>query len=201
MLVLLDSVIGQVVSSIVSVSHHVLRMSAILIVLYYRMLRKSGALFVLTFCESLGYIRAHGCRMLSVRPCIYPIICLKSVDVRRLQVVILALSPREMSQTDRVLPRYILSRVRVSVRPRIFLYAKKPQTTVARILQSALRRSTTELEAAEARQLGGVAVTRRAVNYDVTRCECREPGSNPMQGTFFFHFYCLRLTRLTLNKS
>ena len=83
---------------------------------------------------------------------IYPNICLTSVDVRRLQVVILALSPRKMSQTDRILPRYILSRVRVSVRPRIFLYAKKTQTTVAR------------------RQLGGVAVTRRAVNYDVTLC-------------------------------
>ena len=61
---------------------------------------------------------------------IYPIICLKSVDVRRLQVVILALSPREMSQTDRILPRYILSRVRVSVRPRIFYTRKnrKPQS-------------------------------------------------------------------------
>ena len=32
-----------------------------------------------------------------------------------------------MSQTDRILPRYFLSRVRVSVRPRIFLYAKKLQ--------------------------------------------------------------------------
>ena len=56
---------------------------------------------------------------------IYTIICLKSVNVRRLQVAILARSPREMSQTDRILPRYFLSRVRVSVRPRIFLYAKK----------------------------------------------------------------------------
>ena len=37
------------------------------------------------------------------------------------------------SLTDRILPRYILSRVRVSVRPIIFLYAKKPQTRVARI--------------------------------------------------------------------
>ena len=77
---------------------------------------------------------------LCCRVSIYPIVCLKSVDVRRLQVVILALPPREMSQTDWILPRYILSRVRVSVRPRIFLYAKKPQTTVARILRSALHR-------------------------------------------------------------
>ena len=47
------------------------------------------------------------------------------MNVRRLQVAILARSPREISQTDRILPRYFLSRVRVSVRPRIFLYAKK----------------------------------------------------------------------------
>ena len=47
-----------------------------------------------------------------------------SVDVRRLQVAILARLPQEMSQTDRILPRYFLSRVRVSVRPRILLYAK-----------------------------------------------------------------------------
>ena len=63
---------------------------------------------------------------------IYTIIWLKSVNVRKVQVAILARLPREMSQTDRILPRYILSRVRVSFRPRIFLYAKKPQTTVAR---------------------------------------------------------------------
>ena len=62
---------------------------------------------------------------------IYPIICLKSVDVRSLQVAILAQSPREMSQTDRILPRYFLSRVRISIRHRIFLYAKKPTSPVA----------------------------------------------------------------------
>ena len=33
---------------------------------------------------------------------IYTIICLKSVVVRKLQVAILARSPREMSQTDRI---------------------------------------------------------------------------------------------------
>ena len=52
-----------------------------------------------------------------------------SVDVRRLQVAILARSPREMYKTDRILPRYILSRVRVSNRPRFFLYANKIQTS------------------------------------------------------------------------
>ena len=58
---------------------------------------------------------------------IYPIICLKSVDVRIIQMAILAQSPREMSQTDRILPRYFLSRVRVSIRPRIFVYGKNPE--------------------------------------------------------------------------
>ena len=33
---------------------------------------------------------------------IYTIICVKSVVVRKLQVAILARSPREMSQTDRI---------------------------------------------------------------------------------------------------
>ena len=65
------------------------------------------------------------------RSYIYPIIRHKSVDGRKRQVAILARSPREMSQSDGILQRYILSRVRISVRPRIFLYAKKPQTTVA----------------------------------------------------------------------
>ena len=56
---------------------------------------------------------------------IYPIMCLNYVDIRSMQVVILALSPREISQTDRILPKYILSRVRVSVRPRIVYTRKK----------------------------------------------------------------------------
>ena len=64
---------------------------------------------------------------------IYTIVCLKSVDVRRLQVAILAQSPREMSQTDRILPRYFLSRVRVSIRPRIFYTRKNSQTKVGPI--------------------------------------------------------------------
>ena len=46
-----------------------------------------------------------------------------------MQFAILAQSPREMSQTDRIHPRYFLLRVRVSIRPRIFLYAKKLQTS------------------------------------------------------------------------
>ena len=38
-----------------------------------------------------------------------------------------------MYQTDRILPRYFLSRVRVSVRPRIFYTRKNSQTTVGPI--------------------------------------------------------------------
>ena len=68
-----------------------------------------------------------------------------------------------------------MSRVRVSVRPRIFVYAKKNQTRVARMLFifSWIRspaRYTIELETAEPTQLGGVALRRRAINYDVSVC-------------------------------
>ena len=52
-----------------------------------------------------------------------------SGDVRTMQFAILAQSRREMSQTDRIHPRYFLSRVRVSIRPRFVLYAKTPQTS------------------------------------------------------------------------
>ena len=90
---------------------------------------------------------------------IYTIIRHKSVDVRKFQVAILAQSFREMSLTDRIIPRYILSRVRVSVRPRIFLYAKKPQTTVARIPIYAQRKDVVEVGA-----------------------ECRDPSSKPVRG-------------------
>ena len=84
---------------------------------------------------------------------IYPIICLKSVDVRRLQFAILAQSPREMSQTDRILPRYFLSRVRVSIRPRIFLYAKKHRTS--RPLTDRLGRMLQRHRPSERRNLKG----------------------------------------------
>ena len=46
-----------------------------------------------------------------------------------MQFAILAQSPREMALTDRILPRYFLSRVRVSIRPRFFYTPKKPQTS------------------------------------------------------------------------
>ena len=132
---------------------------------------------------------------------IYTIIRRKSVDVRKLQVAILARSPREMSQTDRILPRYILSLVRVSVRPRIFLYAKKPQTTFARPA-AVDHRSAADKQlnrnghnpfswVAQRQELSAKTLLRSAAIRVQT--PCREQ--------YFFHFYCLRLTRLAFNKS
>ena len=75
------------------------------------------------------------------RTCIYTIICLLSLSTFancrsqflncRSQFLLDRLG---ICLTDRILPRYILSRVCVSVRPRIFSYAKKPQTRLARKL-------------------------------------------------------------------
>ena len=76
----------------------------------------------------------------------------------------------------------------------LFYTRKKNQTIVARMLFTSIRsaaRQTTEFEAAEPSQLGGVAVRRLAA-------ECRYTMSNPMQGSMVFHFYCLRLTMLTI---
>ena len=69
-----------------------------------------------------------------------------------------------------------MSRVRVLVRPRIFVYhAEKNQTRVARMLFIFLwirspARYTIELETAEPTQLGGVALRRGAIIYDVSVC-------------------------------
>ena len=85
-------------------------------------------------CNIKNYLQSYQSvqkvTLLFFRIHIYTIICLKYVVVRTLQVAILARSPREMSLTDClncILPRYNLSRVRVSVRPRIFIYAEKNQ--------------------------------------------------------------------------
>ena len=52
-------------------------------------------------------------------------VCL-SVGVRKVQVAILARSSRKMYLTVRIVWQYILSRVRVSVRPSIFFICEKP---------------------------------------------------------------------------
>ena len=139
------------------------------------------------------------CRDVLYRPNIYPIICLKSVcrsgDVRKVQVAILGRLPREMSQTDRILPRYFLSRVRVSIRPRIFLYAKKLQTIVAR-LAAVDRRSVAD------KQLnwnGHNPLSRRSSVPKAQRenvvAECSDHGSNPVQGTIFFSFLLFAINK------
>ena len=100
-----------------------------------------------------------------------------------------------MSQTDRILPRYILSRVRVSVRPRIFLYAKKTQTTVARAV-AVDHRSEADKQlnwnghnpfswVAQRQELSAKKLLRSAAIR--VQIPCREH--------YCFHFYCLRLTR------
>ena len=134
---------------------------------------------------------------------VYTIIRHKSVVVHKLQVAILARSPREMSQTDLILTRYILSvsRDRVSVRPRICVYAKKPQTTVTRPA-AVDHRSAADKQlnwnghnpfswVAQRQELSAKTLLRSAAIRVQT--PCREQ--------YFFHFYCLRLTRLTFNKS
>ena len=132
---------------------------------------------------------------------IYTIIWLTSVAVRKLQVVIHARSPREMYQTERIVRTHVLSRVRVSVRPRIFLYAKKQQTPVARPAAVDHRSAAdTQLNwnghnpfswVAQRQELSAKTLLRIAAIRVQTRA-----GNN-----IFFHFYCLRLTRLTFNKS
>ena len=130
---------------------------------------------------------------------IYTIICLKSVclsgDVRRMQFAILDRSPREMSQTDRIHPRYFLSRVRVSIRPRIFLYAKKTQTTVARPA-AVDRRSVAD------KQLNWNGRNPFSLRSSVPRAqrknvvaECSDHGSNPVQGTILFSFLLFAINK------
>ena len=102
-----------------------------------------------------------------------------------------------MSQTDRILPRYILSRVRVSVRPRICYTRKKPQTTVAR--PAADHRSAADKQlswnghnpfswVAQRQELSAKTLLRSASIRVQTLC--REQ--------YLFHFYCLRLQGLLL---
>ena len=56
-----------------------------------------------------------------------------------MQFAFLAQSPREMALTDRIHPKYFLLRIRVSIRPRYFVNAKKPNTTAAARLMTGQR--------------------------------------------------------------
>ena len=110
-----------------------------------------------------------------------------------MQFAILDRSPREMYQTVRIHPRYFLSRVRVSIRPRIFLYAKKPQKVDRRSVVDK------QLNLNGRNPFSRRSSVPRAQRENVV-AECSDHGSNPVQGTIFFYLYCLRLTRLTFNK-
>ena len=94
-----------------------------------------------------------------------------------------------------------MSRVRVSVRARVFLYAKKPQTTVARPA-AVDHRSAADKQlnwnghnpsswVSQRQELSAKTLLRSAAI--MVQTPCREH--------YFFHFYCLRLKRLTFNKS
>ena len=114
-----------------------------------------------------------------------------------MQLAILAQSPREMSQTDRIHPRYFLSRVRVSIRPIILLYAeKKTHSTVARPA-AVDRRSVAD------KQLnlnGRNPFSRRSsVPRDQREnvvAECSDHGSNPVQGTILFSFLLFAINKV-----
>ena len=136
-----------------------------------------------TCADSLGLERLH----------IYTIIRHKSVDVRKLQVAILALSPREMSQIDRILPRYILSRVCVSVWLRI--RPKKTQTTVD-------HRSAADIQLNwNGHNPFSWVAQRQEFSAKTLLWSAAIRVQTPCREQYFFHFYCLRLTRLTFNKS
>ena len=86
-----------------------------------------------------------------------------------------------------------MSRVRVSVRPIIFVYHAK-KTRVARMLFifpwiRSPARYTIELETAEPTQLGGVTLRRRAINYDVSVCGVQGSEFKPhARNNIFFTF-------------
>ena len=121
-------------------------------------------------------------------------VCL-SGDVRRILFAILDRSPREMSQTDRIHPRYFLSRVRFSIRPRIFLYVKKPQTTLARPA-AVDRRSVADkqLNLNRCNPFSPRSAVPRAQRENVV-AECSDHGSNPVQGTIFFSFLLFAINK------
>ena len=127
-----------------------------------------------------------------IQPIFYTISCLKSVGVRKLQVAILALSPREMSLTDRIFPRYIPSRVRVSVRPIIFfMHEKTPNQSCPHVVYfngSALRPDK-QLNWKLQNRPSWVALRRRAINYDVSGCGVQGSEFKPHAGNnIFFTF-------------
>ena len=97
-----------------------------------------------------------------------------------------------MSQTDRIHPRYFLSRVRVSIRPKILLYAKKPHPTVAR--PAAVDRRTVADKQLNLNGRNPFSPVPRDQRENVV-AECCDHGSNPVQGTIFFSFLLFAINK------
>ena len=94
----------------------------------------AGRCFIYTIIL-LKYVCLSVCMSVCLYVCLY--VCLSvclfvclSADLIKLQVAILSRSSREMSQNIRIDRQYILSRVRVSVRPIIFLIREKHSKTI-----------------------------------------------------------------------
>ena len=113
-----------------------------------------------------------------------------------MQLAILAQSPREMSQTDRIHSRYFLSRVRVSIRRIILLYAKKPHPTVDRPA-AVDRRSVADkqLNLNGRNPFSRRSSVPRDQRENVVLAECSDHGSNPVQGTIFFSFLLFAINK------
>ena len=105
-----------------------------------------------------------------------------------MQFAILDRSPRDMSQTDRIHPMYFLSRVRVSIRLRIFLYAKKTANHDRRSV------ADKQLNLNERNPFSPRSSVPRAQREDVV-AECSDHGSNPVQGTIFFSFLLFAINK------
>ena len=128
---------------------------------------------------------------------IYPIICLKFVCLATFAECSSQFLIVRLGRCLKLIHSTRGTFCHVSIRPRTYLYGKKPQTTVDR----------------------PAAVDRRSVADRQLHLNWRHPFSprssvpraqrenaaitvqTPCREQFFFYCYCLRLTRLTLNKS
>ena len=108
-----------------------------------------------------------------------------------MQFAILDRLPREMSQTDRIHPRYFLSRVRVSIRPRILLYAEKTANRGGPARRSVADK---QLNLSGRNPLSRRSSVPRAQRDNVV-AECSDHGSNPVQGTILFSFLLFAINK------
>ena len=90
-----------------------------------------------------------------------------------------------MSQTDRIHPRYFLSRVRVSIRPRIFYTGKNRKPRSAAVDRRSVADKQINLNGRN--PFSPRSSVPRAQRENVV-AECSDHGLNPVQGTTFFSF-------------